>query len=81
MISKKKSRKKSLFIAETWNMYCERQRKLRAEYGTQKEVNRAIMNSVNLNVSTPQPPQMTIMSSGGRQLVNLVGPGVFLFYK
>lgn len=33
---------------ETWNMYCERQKKLRAEYGTQAAVNKALFSSINL---------------------------------
>uniref|UniRef100_A0A914D6C3 Pre-mRNA 3'-end-processing factor FIP1 n=1 Tax=Acrobeloides nanus TaxID=290746 RepID=A0A914D6C3_9BILA len=51
------------FNEETWNIYCERQRKLRQEYGNnQAAINRAILMSV---------PSSTAMS--GRQLVNIIG--------
>jgi len=66
------------FNEETWNSYCERQRKLRAEYGgNQKEVNRAITSSININFNpqqSQQQPILNVMNQGGRQLINLAGP-------
>lgn len=64
------------FSDETWNLYCERQKKLRAEYGTQKDINKAIMSSINLNSSMPVNVTnlLNASSGGGRQLVNLAGP-------
>ncbi|KAI6242906.1 FIP1-like 1 protein [Aphelenchoides fujianensis] len=59
------------FNEETWNLYCERQKKLRAEFGSQKEVNRAILGSINY---APVAPQIPVLNQGGRQLVNVVGP-------
>uniref|UniRef100_A0A0N5AI60 Pre-mRNA 3'-end-processing factor FIP1 n=1 Tax=Syphacia muris TaxID=451379 RepID=A0A0N5AI60_9BILA len=49
------------FCEETWNMYCERQRKLRDEYGTQSAVNKALFSSINLVNPVSQ-------DTGGRQL-------------
>uniref|UniRef100_A0A915BQ32 Pre-mRNA 3'-end-processing factor FIP1 n=1 Tax=Parascaris univalens TaxID=6257 RepID=A0A915BQ32_PARUN len=43
------------FCEETWNMYCERQKKLRSEYGTQAAVNKAIFSSINLINPISQP--------------------------
>ncbi|CAD5225818.1 unnamed protein product [Bursaphelenchus xylophilus] len=60
------------FTEETWNLYCERQRKLRSEYGTQKEINRVIMAGINLNSTQINIPNLNM--SGGRHLVNLAGP-------
>ncbi|KAI6183976.1 FIP1-like 1 protein [Aphelenchoides bicaudatus] len=65
------------FNEETWNSYCERQRKLRAEYGTQKEVNRAIVSSISINFNPQQPQSQQNLNTsfqGGRQLINVVGP-------
>ncbi|KAI1705354.1 fip1 motif domain-containing protein [Ditylenchus destructor] len=57
------------FNEDTWNQYCERQRKLRVEYGgNQEAVNRAIFSSISL----PLQPQLTTMA-GGRQLVSITG--------
>ncbi|TKR64988.1 hypothetical protein L596_025453 [Steinernema carpocapsae] len=56
------------FNEETWNTYCERQRKLRHEYsGNQGQINRALFNSISLT-----NPVLTTTSSG-RQLVNICG--------
>lgn len=71
----------TVLCLETWNSYCERQRKLRAEYGTQKEVNRAIVNSININFNPQQSQQQQIPSTAnyqgsGRQLISVVGPEV-----
>lgn len=52
------------FCEETWNMYCERQRKLRSEYGTQAAVNKALFSSITL---VPPISQNTTLT-GGRQL-------------
>lgn len=68
---------RSIFVClETWNSYCERQRKLRAEYGTQKDVNRAIVSSININFNPQQSQQQqgNLSFQGGRQLINVVGP-------
>lgn len=56
---------------ETWNSYCERQRKLRAEYGTQKEVNRVIISSININFNPQQSQQQQNQRVGN--LIPLVG--------
>ncbi|KAI1714788.1 fip1 motif domain-containing protein [Ditylenchus destructor] len=57
------------FNEDTWNQYCERQRKLRVEYGgNQEAMNRAIFSSISL----PLQPQLTTMA-GGRQLVSITG--------
>ncbi|KAH7729392.1 pre-mRNA 3'-end-processing factor FIP1 [Aphelenchoides avenae] len=57
------------FNEETWNYYCERQKKLRAEYGSnQAQINRFLFNNISLGV-----PQLTT-TTGGRQLVNICGP-------
>jgi hypothetical protein len=61
-----------LFLLETWNSYCERQRKLRAEYGTQKEVNRAIVSSININFNPQQQQASNMHYQSGRQLINVV---------
>ncbi|VDD86324.1 unnamed protein product [Enterobius vermicularis] len=52
------------FCEETWNMYCERQKKLRAEYGTQAAVNKALFSSINLI----NPVSQICCYLGGRQL-------------
>ncbi|CAD5218422.1 unnamed protein product [Bursaphelenchus okinawaensis] len=60
------------FTEETWNLYCERQRKLRTEYGNQKDVNRTIMSGISLNSTQINIPNLNTTS--GRHLVNLAGP-------
>lgn len=56
---------------ETWNQYCERQKKLRAEFGAdQSAINKAILSSIQLTGSAHMIPTTY---SGGRQLVNLAG--------
>uniref|UniRef100_A0A915D0W1 Pre-mRNA 3'-end-processing factor FIP1 n=1 Tax=Ditylenchus dipsaci TaxID=166011 RepID=A0A915D0W1_9BILA len=65
------------FNEDTWNQYCERQRKLRVEYsGNQEAVNKAIFSSISL-------PSMTQLSTlaGGRQLVNIMGGGTMNDHK
>lgn len=57
------------FTEDTWNQYCERQKKLRLEYGSQREINRAIMGSIHINGQ-----QVQVNPQGGRHLVNLAGP-------
>ncbi|KAM3723597.1 Pre-mRNA 3'-end-processing factor [Dirofilaria immitis] len=52
------------FCEETWNTYCERQRKLRSEYGTQASVNKALFSSITLVAPISQNTTLT----GGRQL-------------
>ncbi|CAG9535296.1 unnamed protein product [Cercopithifilaria johnstoni] len=52
------------FCEETWNMYCERQRKLRSEYSTQAAVNKALFSSITLVAPVSQSTTLT----GGRQL-------------
>uniref|UniRef100_A0A0R3RKV5 Pre-mRNA 3'-end-processing factor FIP1 n=1 Tax=Elaeophora elaphi TaxID=1147741 RepID=A0A0R3RKV5_9BILA len=52
------------FNEETWNSYCERQRKLRSEYGTQASVNKALFSSITLSAPVSQSTTLT----GGRQL-------------
>ncbi|KAK0419891.1 hypothetical protein QR680_014390 [Steinernema hermaphroditum] len=56
------------FNEETWNMYCERQRKLRLEFNNnQAAVNKSLFSSISLI-----NPALT-MTSTGRQLVNICG--------
>ncbi|KAI6194196.1 FIP1-like 1 protein [Aphelenchoides besseyi] len=62
------------FNEDTWNLYCERQRKLRSEYGTQKDINRAILSGINVSFPIPQSGNQMIGNQSGRQLVNVVGP-------
>ncbi|KAK6011432.1 hypothetical protein OSTOST_23479, partial [Ostertagia ostertagi] len=50
---------------DTWNTYCERQKKLRQEYGHQAAANKALFSSINLANPLGMPP------TGGRQLVPL----------
>ncbi|OZC09586.1 hypothetical protein X798_03279 [Onchocerca flexuosa] len=52
------------FCEETWNTYCERQRKLRSEYGTQASINKALFSSITLVTPISQNTTLT----GGRQL-------------
>uniref|UniRef100_A0A8R1TZX1 FIP1-like 1 protein n=1 Tax=Onchocerca volvulus TaxID=6282 RepID=A0A8R1TZX1_ONCVO len=52
------------FCEETWNTYCERQRKLRSEYGTQASINKALFSSITLVTPVSQNTTLT----GGRQL-------------
>ncbi|VDK71068.1 unnamed protein product [Litomosoides sigmodontis] len=52
------------FCEETWNMYCERQRKLRSEYSTQSSINKALFSSITLATPISQSTTLT----GGRQL-------------
>lgn len=55
---------------ETWNQYCERQRKFRQEFGgDQTAINKAILSNIQLS-----GPALTTFT-GGRQLVNLSGGG------
>jgi hypothetical protein len=52
---------------------------LRAEYGTQKDVNRVIVSSININFNPQQAQQQTqsnINYQSGRQLINVVGPEI-----
>ncbi|EYC36826.1 hypothetical protein Y032_0853g2690 [Ancylostoma ceylanicum] len=53
------------FTEDTWNAYCERQKKLRQEYNNQAAVNKALFSSINLSNPLGMPP------TGGRQLVPL----------
>ncbi|VDK49457.1 unnamed protein product, partial [Cylicostephanus goldi] len=55
------------FTEDTWNTYCERQKKLRQEYSNQAAVNKALFSSINLSNPLGMPPTTT----GGRQLVPL----------
>ncbi|KAI3413683.1 hypothetical protein GPALN_011167 [Globodera pallida] len=59
------------FNEESWNQYCERQRKFRIEFGTdQTAINKAILSNIQLT----GPVQVGLQTfAGGRQLVNLVG--------
>jgi hypothetical protein len=60
-------------ILETWNQYCERQRKFRQEFGNdQTAINRAIVS--NIQLAGPTSVGLTTFA-GGRQLVNLSGGG------
>ncbi|KHJ91837.1 hypothetical protein OESDEN_08287, partial [Oesophagostomum dentatum] len=54
------------FTEDTWNTYCERQKKLRQEYSNQAAVNKALFSSINLSNPLGMPP-----NTGGRQLVPL----------
>ncbi|KAL3085116.1 hypothetical protein niasHS_010185 [Heterodera schachtii] len=59
------------FNEDTWNQYCERQRKFRAEFGTdQAAINKAILSNIQIS----GPVQVGLQTfAGGRQLVSLVG--------
>ena len=58
------------FNEETWNHYCERQRKFRQEFATdQAAINKAILS----NIQIVGPPIGLTTFAGGRQLVNLAG--------
>ncbi|VDN02704.1 unnamed protein product [Thelazia callipaeda] len=57
------------FCEETWNIYCERQRKLRSEYGTQAAVNKALFSSISL--ITPVSQNNT--STNGPQVIPILG--------
>uniref|UniRef100_A0A0N4ZNS0 Pre-mRNA 3'-end-processing factor FIP1 n=1 Tax=Parastrongyloides trichosuri TaxID=131310 RepID=A0A0N4ZNS0_PARTI len=60
------------FIEETWNLYCERQRKLRLEYGNnQAQVNQVLFSQMNGTGNSNTSNVNT--NSSGRQLVSLVG--------
>jgi hypothetical protein len=59
-----------IFHSETWNHYCERQRKFRQEFATdQAAINKAILS----NIQIVGPPIGLTTFAGGRQLVNLAG--------
>uniref|UniRef100_A0A915M7Q9 Uncharacterized protein n=1 Tax=Meloidogyne javanica TaxID=6303 RepID=A0A915M7Q9_MELJA len=64
---------------ETWNQYCERQRKFRQEFGNdQAAINKAIVSNILLSGPTTIPTTTQIgltTFAGGRQLVNLSGGG------
>ncbi|CAK5009356.1 unnamed protein product [Meloidogyne enterolobii] len=67
------------FNEETWNQYCERQRKFRQEFGNdQAAINRAIVSNILLSgpATIPTTTQIGLTTfAGGRQLVNLSGGG------
>ncbi|VDO22497.1 unnamed protein product [Haemonchus placei] len=44
------------FTEDTWNAYCERQKKLRQEYGNQAAANKALFSSINLANPLGMPP-------------------------
>jgi len=65
---------------ETWNQYCERQRKFRQEFGNdQAAINKAIVSNILLSGPATIPTTTTQIGlttfAGGRQLVNLSGGG------
>uniref|UniRef100_A0A0K0G0M1 Pre-mRNA 3'-end-processing factor FIP1 n=1 Tax=Strongyloides venezuelensis TaxID=75913 RepID=A0A0K0G0M1_STRVS len=62
------------FVEETWNLYCERQRKLRLEYGNnQAQVNQVLFSQMNGTGNGNSSTSNSNTTSGGRQLVSLVG--------
>uniref|UniRef100_A0A0K0DUY6 Pre-mRNA polyadenylation factor FIP1 n=1 Tax=Strongyloides stercoralis TaxID=6248 RepID=A0A0K0DUY6_STRER len=59
---------------DTWNLYCERQRKLRLEYGNnQAQVNQVLFSQMNGTGNGNSSTSNSNTTSGGRQLVSLVG--------
>ena len=61
--------------SELWNQYCERQRKLRQEFGTdQAAINKAILSNIQLTGSA-QLGLTTTYTAGSRQLLNILGGG------
>ncbi|VDN57283.1 unnamed protein product [Dracunculus medinensis] len=49
------------FNEETWNSYCERQRKLRAEYGNQATANKVLFSSISLTNPLVQSGNFTML--------------------
>ncbi|CAI4228834.1 unnamed protein product [Auanema sp. JU1783] len=54
------------FTEDSWNTYCERQKKLRLEFTSQAAVNKAIFSNIHIANPLAMPS-----SVGGRQLVSL----------
>uniref|UniRef100_A0A914V6S0 Pre-mRNA 3'-end-processing factor FIP1 n=1 Tax=Plectus sambesii TaxID=2011161 RepID=A0A914V6S0_9BILA len=62
------------FTEETWNMYCERQKKLRAEFGSQAAANKALFSSINLaNPSAPIMQSNNAFAASRPQNVTVLG--------
>src|SRR6266567_4252864 len=68
-----------MLTIDSWNLYCERQKKLRAEFGHggQEAINRALFNNIQVSSSSVSIPQQGgqhfTSTTGGRQLVVIGG--------
>uniref|UniRef100_A0AC35TM07 Pre-mRNA 3'-end-processing factor FIP1 n=1 Tax=Rhabditophanes sp. KR3021 TaxID=114890 RepID=A0AC35TM07_9BILA len=61
------------FVEDTWNTFCERQRKLRGEFGgNQVQINQSLFSQMSTAPISVIPSALST-NTNGRQLVNLVG--------